>query len=176
MSDTNYPTKAVVDIPAGLALEIALYEYNKDTSESEVYTEEDICRHFGITLEYLEKLKLLPSFRQEVIEALKEIKNTNSLVVRKSAIQTQYYVDTLVPLWMHDPGFPPAEKTKLLMFLAKMGRIVDDSTTKKSVEEAKVIEQARPILNLIFSGNGNPSPTTITVEQGKVIDAKPEED
>jgi hypothetical protein len=158
-----------------LPLSIAEHEAAVGTP---LYTIQEICDHFGITEETLGRYKQQPAFRAEVRAALLELKDSNSIVRKKAKAQFESYLDKLIPKFLHDEDFPPSEKVKLLQFLAKTARLIDDPAEKLKIEQeasAKNQQQQQPpSLNLTLQVTQAPaSPpqgmTIIYQEPEKVV-------
>ena len=144
-----------------------------------LWSEEEICEHFEISAEQLERYKKLPSFRAEVQKCLQEVKNSNSHIRHKAAAISEYILDEMVPMWLADPLFPPAEKRQLTALLFKTGRIIDDPVEKAKAEQevAKNAPQVvAPTLNVFLSTGDNNPPTLIMGNSERVIEHEPTED
>ena len=140
------PLVPITTWPVGLSVEIADFETSVGTPISTV---EEICKRFDITEEFLTALRGVRAFRNEVRTAIVDLKKTNNTVRRKAALQTENYIDTLCPLWLADPRWPPAEKLKTLMFLAKLGRLIDDPNDKGDAPLTP--NQQAPTLKIILT-------------------------
>lgn len=121
---------------------------------SPLYTTEEICDHFGITPEHLERYKEQPKFRAEVRAAIQELKDSSSVLRKKAKAQLELYVDKTIPSLMGDSDQPMAEKVKLMRFLAEVSRVLNDPADKAraEAEAAKALpQQVQPVLNLILT-------------------------
>lgn len=155
--------------PALLAFHIA----ERESSNNPLWTEEEICEHFDITMEQLAQFKTLPSFRAEVRANLAEIKDSNSHIRRKASAQAELFLDTLVPSWLRDDDFPPAEKVKLMALLLKTGRVIDDPL-EKAKAEAEVAAKTpqisqQPTLNLYLTTAPGATPVVIDATSERII-------
>ena len=157
--------------PNLLPLFIAEYESSIGTP---LYTLDEIAEHFDISVEKIELYKQQTSFRAEVRSAIVEIKDSNSTVRRKASAQFENYLDTIVPKWMVDDDFPASEKVKVLQFLAKTGRIVDDPIEKAKAESANKtpVVQAPTLVINFPPANQMLSGITITQDGEKVINGQ----
>jgi len=152
--------------PALLPMHIAEYESSGDLP---LYTLEEIAKHFGITLEDIELFSQQLVFREEVRAFISEIKDTNSIVRQKAKAQLELYLDTLVPTWMVDPDFPPAEKNKTLKFVSELAEAGGSAAQKASAKIAALPEAKTSTLNIFITGqNGEATPVQgVTIVQEK---------
>lgn len=155
--------------PAMLPMYVAEYEVSLGQP---LYDYGEIAETFGINVERIDLFKKQPGFRAEVRAAILEIKDSDSVIKRKAKAQAELYLDSWVPKAMSDPAFPSVEKTKLFMFVAKMGRIVDDPQEKIKVEaavQASTPQAQIPTITINLTG-----PKSLDEEQGVTITQIPE--
>ena len=158
--------------PPLLAMHIAEYEVSKD---SPLWSMEEIAEHFDLTVERIEQYKLVPSFRADVRACIAEIQDSNAHIRRKAAVQLEHYIDNLVPAWLADDACPFSEKVKLMAFLAKTGKLIDDPTEKLRVEAELAKNQNnnggsfQPVLNVSLNLT-SPDEKNVVIEQEKLND------
>lgn len=160
----------LIEYPVGLAVEVALNEAATANSGSPLFEMEELCKQFDITMEDYARIKNNVAFRAEVRQHLANVKENNGTVKRKAAMAAEFYLDNLVPTWLNDSGTSVDVKLKVVQFLAKMGRLVDDPAEKARLEALEASKNIKsnsgPSINLIFPPGMQP-PTQV-VE--KVID------
>jgi len=154
--------------PALLPMHIAEYESSGDLP---LYTLEEIAEHFDITVQDIEVFSQQMLFREEVRAFISEIKDSTSVVRQKAKAQLELYLDTLVPVWMVDPDFPPAEKNKTLKFVSELAEAGGSAAQKASAKIAASPEAKAANLNIYMTLPGG---ETKTVE-GVIIEQEPEE-
>lgn len=130
--------KSIADWPAVLPREVAI---NETSVNGVIYTEEELCRLCGVTLEEYNVWKLTVPFRAAVREAITELKqNSGGVIRRKAEIQLEHWVDYAVPKCMEDPDVPWAEKLKALTILKDLSGVTE-MLKMQTAEAIKTIEQ-----------------------------------
>lgn len=127
--------------PTNLPLEIA--EYNL-SFPNPVYSLEEICGRYDVSLTELQMFQSNKLFKQEVIAIEKELSDSHSAIKKKAAMQLSSYLDNWVPRIMADTEAPVSEKVKLFQFISKLA-----GTTDNPNESAKLLaaEAAKQVTN-----------------------------
>jgi hypothetical protein len=153
--------------PVGLSTDIAYVQGDG----APLYSDDDLCLKYKISLERLGLIREIPAFKLEVDRSRKEIEQCNGTVIKKAALLTEHYIDNLVPEWLTDKNFPPQSKVAVMQFLAKLGRLVDNPVEKAvlEAEAAKKNGSGSNVPHLTIVLNNTPS----APQQPQFIDLNP---
>jgi hypothetical protein len=146
-----------------------------------LYTLEEIAKHFDITVQEIEVYSEQIAFRAEVRGVIAEIKDSNSIIRQKAKAQLETYLDNMIPAFMVDTDFPPAEKVKLFKFLQELSETGGSTAEKAKAKLDAVPQNTAPTLNLYLtqaSGESVPLSGITIVQEPEpvetVIDSKEE--
>lgn len=167
------PPPPVSSWPIGLAIALADLETAVGLGGS-YGTEEDICKAFNISVEFLERLKGLKAFRSEVQEAIRSLKNVNGVIRRKAVLQLEQYIDIHIPNWLVDPNFPAPQKMDALKLLAKLGKLIDDPAAKNEQTQQGGSATQQPSINIILTNSTPMQSVQVTQNEPITIDQQRE--
>lgn len=155
----TYPAIQTSWSPA-LVVDIAI---NEASSGAPLYTNEDLCEMYNLSIEEFEELRTLSAFKKDVRDALIEVRANGLTPKKKMAILYEYILDNQIPQWLADDEFPATEKVKIFVHLGKGSGLVVDKPEEKSTASQV------PTLNIILTQEA-PANTVTIVPQVTTID------
>lgn len=129
-----------------LPLDIAINE--SSVTGRKVHEDDELLRAYGLSQADYDIIRALPAFRQQVRDAIVELKTNGVTVRRKAGMLFEFYIDTTVPALMTSDYCDAKVKLDIIKFLGQVAG--KDGKAEQEAAGAVAATVAAPTLNIIL--------------------------